>query len=76
MSACDAVEALMALKNGLTVGQALLSSWNGTGSDPCQWDYVTCDYMDRVSVLCVAALNPVLVHLLNPTPRNLVYQDH
>ncbi len=42
----------MALKQGLTVGQALLSSWDDTG-DPCQWEYVTCDYMDRVSALCV-----------------------
>ena len=47
----------MALKEGLTVGQALLSSWNGTGSDPCQWEYVTCDYMDRVSALCAALCN-------------------
>ena len=47
-----AVNALMALKKGLTTGQAALSSWNGTGSDPCQWSYVTCDYDGRVSALC------------------------
>ena len=48
----DAVNALMALKKGLTTGQAALSSWNGTGSDPCQWSYVTCGFDGRVSTLC------------------------
>jgi hypothetical protein len=50
----------MALKEGLTVGQALLSSWNGSGSDPCQWAFVTCDYMDRVSALCAYILQTCL----------------